>query len=212
MRELIIVMGGSFNPPTIAYQKLMLEAVERLGAAKGIFVPSPHGYVKTKMRRAKHPDETLSEQLRLEMLQAMAADDPRLCADDLEYHRTVKGYTYETMVSVQEKYPDATVCFLAGGDKVEIISRWHRIREFLDRFHIIIVKRDGEDPHAAIEDNPLLRQHKDKLHVIPAPAGIDGISSSAIRDLLRSGESNAEEMCHPAVWDMIVRNGGIRKT
>jgi ribA/ribD-fused uncharacterized protein len=115
------------------------------------------------------------------------------------------------MLEIQEKHPDATVFFLAGGDKVDIFPRWHRISEFLERFHIIVVKRDGEDPEAAIEANDFLRSHKDKFHVIEAPQGIEGISSSAIRDKLREGQSGAEEMCHPKVWKMIRENGGIGK-
>ena len=211
MNELIIVMGGSFNPPTIAHQRLLLGAVNTLGAHKGIFFPSSHAYVKTKMKRAKHPEETLVEAMRLKMLNVMAEDDPRLLVDDLEYHRKGKGYTYETMLEVQEKYPDATLYFLAGGDKVDIFPRWHRINEFLERFHIIVVRRDGEDPEAAIEANNFLRSHKDKFHVIEVPDGIEGISSSAIRDKLREGQSGAEEMCHPKVWQLIQQNGGIGK-
>lgn len=211
MNERIIVMGGSFNPPTIAHQRLLLGAVNALGADKGIFVPSSHAYVKTKMKRAKHPEETLIEYLRLKMLTAMAEDDPRLTVDDLEFHRKGKGYTYETMLEVQEKYPDATLYFLAGGDKVDIFPRWHRINEFLERFHIIVIKRDGEDPEAAIEANDFLRSHKDKFHVIEAPEGIEGISSSAVRDKLREGEPGAEKLCHPKVWKLIQENGGIGK-
>ena len=85
MNERIIVMGGSFNPPTIAHQRLLLGAVNALNAHKGIFVPSSNGYVTSKMKRAKHPEETLPEHLRLKMLSAMAEDDPRLTVDDLEY-------------------------------------------------------------------------------------------------------------------------------
>lgn len=209
MNELMIVMGGSFNPPTIAHQRLLLSAVNVLGAHKGVFVPSCNAYVTAKMRRAKRPEETLCEYLRLKMLNAMAADDPRLLVDDLEYHRKGKGYTYETMLQLQEKYPDATLYFLAGGDKVDIFPRWHRIEEFLERFHIIVVRRDGEDLEAVIEANDFLRQHRDRFHVIDAPDGIDGISSSAIRDKLRCGEDGAEEMCHPGVWKLIRENGGI---
>lgn len=211
MNERMIVMGGSFNPPTIAHQRLMLGAVDALNADKGIFVPSSNGYVKAKMKRAKHPEETLVEHLRLKMLTAMAEDDPRLAVDDLEFHRKGNGYTYETMLEVQEKYPDATLYFLAGGDKVDIFPRWHRINEFLERFHIIVIKRDGDDPDAAIEANDFLRQHKDKFHVIPAPEGIEGISSSAVRDKLRNGEPGAEEMCHPKVWKLLMQNGGMGK-
>ena len=211
MNERIIVMGGSFNPPTIAHQRLLLGAVNALGAHKGIFVPSSHAYVKTKMKRAGCPAETLPEHLRLQMLQTMAEEDPRLTVDDLEFHRKGRGYTYETMEEIQEKYPDATLCFLAGGDKVDVFPRWHRIREFLERFHIIVVRRDGEDPETAIEANVFLRQYQDKFHVIEAPEGIEGISSSSIRDKLRNGEDGAEEQCHPGVWKLIQENGGMGK-
>lgn len=211
MNETIIVMGGSFNPPTIAHQRLLLGAVDALGADKGIFVPSSHTYVSIKMRRAKRPKEVLPEQIRLEMLEAMAADDPRLEVEDCEFYRTEKGYTYESMESIQEKYPDARLFFLAGGDKVSVISRWHRIRKFLDRFQILVVKRDGDDPETGLQENPFLCEHLDRFRIIPAPDGLDGISSSAVRDMLRDGESGAEEMLHPKVWEILQRNGGVRK-
>lgn len=211
MKETIIVMGGSFNPPTLAHQQLLLHAVNILKADRGIFVPSSHTYVSIKMRRSKHPREVLSEQIRLEMLEAMASDDPRLEVNDCEFHRTEKGYTFESMESVQEKYPDAELFFLAGGDKVSAISRWHRIREFLDRFCILIVQRDGDDPETALRENPFLSQHLDRFRVIPAPDGLNSISSSAVREKLRDGIPGAEEMLHPKVWEILQRNGGIRK-
>ena len=123
MREKIVVMGGSFNPPTIAHQRLLLGAVETLGAARGIFVPSSHAYVSAKMRRDKHRNEVLPEEARLRMLLAMAADDPRLEVEDCEFHRAERSYTYESMEAVQEKYPEAELYFVAGGDKTAVISR-----------------------------------------------------------------------------------------
>jgi len=204
-------MGGSFNPPTIAHQRLLLGAVNALGADKGVFAPSSHTYVSIKMRRAKHPKEVLSEQIRLEMLQAMAADDPRLLVEDCEFYRVGKGYTYESMETIQQRHPDATLYFLAGGDKVSVISRWHRIREFLDQFQILLVKRDGEDPETGMRENPFLLEHMERFRIIPAPDGLDGISSSLVRDKLRAGEAGAEEMLHPKVWEILQRNGGVKK-
>ena len=107
MNERIIVMGGSFNPPTSAHQRLLLGAVKELGADMGFFVPSSHTYVSIKMRRAKLPKEVLPENVRLRMLNAMCEDDPRLTVDDCEFYRTEKGYTYESMETIQEKYPEA---------------------------------------------------------------------------------------------------------
>ena len=211
MNPVIVVMGGSFNPPTMAHQRLLLGAVNELGADKGIFVPSSHTYVSIKMRRAKFPGEVLREDVRLRMLKAMCEDDPRLMVDDCEFHRTEKGYTYESMETIQEKYPEAELFFLAGGDKVSVISRWHRIREFLERFKILVVKRDEDDPETGLRENPFLREHLDRFQIIHAPDGLEGISSSAVRDKLRNGESGAEEMLHPRVWEILMENGGMRK-
>ncbi len=209
MQNRIIVMGGSFNPPTIAHLRLLLAAVEAADAARGIFVPSSHTYVRIKMRRAKRPAEVIPDELRLEMLRAMAAEDPRLGVDDLEFHRTEKGYTYETMDAIQAENPDSELCFLAGGDKVEAIARWHRIREFLPRFTILMVRRDGEEPESAIEAHPFLRQYRDRFRMMEAPDGLDGISSSALRDMLRVGDPGAEALCHPAVWTLLRENGYV---
>ena len=51
MKQKIIVLGGSFNPPTIAHQVFLLSAIEALGADLGIFVPAPYPYVKKKMAK-----------------------------------------------------------------------------------------------------------------------------------------------------------------
>ncbi len=207
----IVVMGGSFNPPTLAHQKILIAALEALNADYGVFVPSSHTYVQNKMRKLKHPKEVLSEQLRLQMLQVMAADDPRLGVNDLEFHRTEKAYTYETMEAVQAQYPEAKLYFLAGGDKVEIIARWHRIRDFLERFSIITIRRDGENPTAAIETHPFLQRYQDRFLVIESPEGIEGISSSAVRDKLRFGDPSAEFLCHAGVWTLLQKNGLLKK-
>ena len=209
--EIIVVMGGSFNPPTLAHQRLMLAAVEAMGADRGVFVPVPHAYLCIKMRRDRHPGEVLAEPVRLRMLEAMAAEDPRLLVDDLEYHRTEKGYTYETMEALQQKYPDARLLFVAGGDKIGPIARWHRIREFLDRFQILLVRRDGEEPETVLRAHPFLSQYQDRFCIMPAPDGLEGISSSAVREKLRNGESGAAEMLHPVVWQLLQENGGVKR-
>lgn len=205
----IVVMGGSFNPPTVAHLRLMRATLDELCADMGIFVPAPDEYVKRKMKKSGTPDEVLSEEIRMEMLSAMAEDDPRIKVDDLEYHCEEKPYTYETMCALQEKYPDATLWFLSGGDKVGIYPKWHRIAEFLASFRIIVVKRDGEDPERDIEANDFLRERRESFYIMNAPEGVDGISSSAVRASFRSCENGAREMCHPRVNEIFDRIGGM---
>lgn len=51
----IVVMGGSFNPPTLAHYKLMSCAIAALDADKGIFVPVSDAYLKRKMKSDSRP-------------------------------------------------------------------------------------------------------------------------------------------------------------
>lgn len=209
MPEKIIVMGGSFNPPTLAHLKILQSAVTETLSDRGIFVPSDNEYVKRKMRGTEYPFEVLSEKLRAEMLFEMCKDDPRLSVDTCEYTRTERGKTYETMLMLREKNPGAELCFLAGGDKITIISRWHRIDEFLRDFKIAVMKRDEYDPMAEIMGNPYLCKYADRFEIISAPEGIDKISSTAVRDAFRTGIRDFDGILHPGVEKLLIYNKGM---
>ena len=51
MTNRIAVMGGSFNPPTVAHLRLMQAAMNAIDACAGIFVPTGYEYVAEKMRK-----------------------------------------------------------------------------------------------------------------------------------------------------------------
>ena len=73
----IVVMGGSFNPPTTAHYTLMKKAVDALEANIGFFVPVSDAYLKRKMRHS-HPPVVLSPEMRVRMLRSMCSDGNRL--------------------------------------------------------------------------------------------------------------------------------------
>jgi len=107
--ENIVVLGGSFNPPTIAHYKLMIAAVDAVNATRGIFVPTAHAYVAKKMKKLHCPEDILSESLRMEMLRSMCAKDDRLDVSGIRFtgsgvsmERTAKGYDYEMLAALQE--------------------------------------------------------------------------------------------------------------
>ena len=200
----IIVMGGSFNPPTLAHQILMLSAIEDSGAQYGIFVPSNHDYVSKKMKRLKLKREVLSEDARLRMLQSMCMDDQRLQVNTCEYGRDPKLKTFETMETIQNEYSDAELWFLVGCDKISIIPRWHRSKEFLQKFKILITTRDELSPESIIESNPYLLSHVEAFRLLKEPEKIKEISSTKVRNMIRNGDMQAEELVHPSVWKILV--------
>ena len=48
----IVVMGGSFNPPTAAHLKIMQTALDMVNAGTGFFIPVSFPYLKRKMMKA----------------------------------------------------------------------------------------------------------------------------------------------------------------
>lgn len=213
----IVVLGGSFNPPTMAHLRLLLGAVDELGADKGIFVPSSDEYVRNKMAGTKESDFVLSESVRAEMLSVMATEDLRLCVENVEFGKKATGEhkwrTIDTLNALSAEYPDSEICFLMGGDKLDVLPRWTRIGEILENYRIIAVKRDGDDPERDIASNEFLSRNRDRFYIMDAPDGMEGVSSSAVRRCVRGDDSAAaRDMCHPDVWlllrDVLERNTG----
>lgn len=199
----IVVMGGSFNPPTIAHLRLLQNAIRAIGADKGIFVPSSDRYVRNKMKKIGRENQTLPEGLRCQMLEAMAQTDPRLEVDDREFYYTEKKCTYDTMLAIQADRPHDTLYFLAGNDKLSVIPRWHEITPFLDQYCIIVCRRDDEDPEETIAANDFLRARRHHLMVIEAPEGINGISATALREAIEQNDPGMRELCHPNAWPLL---------
>ena len=209
----IVVLGGSFNPPTTAHLALMKAAVDAAGAQLGLFVPTPFWYVEKKIAKIGHKEETLPDELRIELLNSMCSGDKRLAVDSCELQRQKgeRSFTYETLEKIQEKYPESQVFFLAGSDKLHIIPRWHRIKEFVERFGIMVAKRQGEMPETVISNHPFLSAHKETFTVFTVPDWLDTISSSAFREKLRSYDLSAKGMVTKDVWELLKKNGKIPK-
>lgn len=202
MEKAVVIMSGSFNPPTIAHHKTMLAAVDALAAEKGIYVPTPAKGLRYKMRKAGFPEEVLSEEIRTAMLCAMAEEDPRLEVSDAECKHP-KWHAMETMKHFREAYPDAELYYLIGSDNLAMFLRSRRLEKFLEYFHFAVVVRDGEYTDPVLMANEIAWARKDRFAIIPSPMEKDGISSTAVREKFRAGEPGAEEMLHPRVMEQM---------
>lgn len=198
----IVVMGGSFNPPTIAHLKLMLAAVDGVEADRGVFVPTSFTYVGRKMYRAKSAPLWFSEEMRQKMLTAMCADDSRLAVDVREFGAT-SPQTLATLSSIALENPDAEVFFIIGADKLNDMKRWGTRGELLDRFRFIVFERHGEEVRQRILEDVDFCDHVDSFVVLSPPPDVDRISSTEVRERFYTGKS-CEELVHPSVWQTLV--------
>lgn len=208
----IIVLGGSFNPPTIAHLKLMQSAIAQLSTGslfediRGIFVPSSDAYVRRKM--GKKPSEAdhsvFPEKLRVDMLKSFHEIDHNLFVDDCELGtENVKGHTVDTLCAIQQENQNAQVYFIFGGDKLEGLPRWGSYEPLITQFKVIIFGRDGLDAKQIIQSNPALAKYSDSFVVLQQPEGLDGISSTAVREKIRKNE-RVDDMLTPDVYTMLL--------
>ena len=211
----IVVFGGSFNPPTSAHMRLLTAAMDGVGAELGVFVPSNDAYVTKKMAKSDYPSEVLSERTRSAMLRAMCAGDDRLTVDEGEYgYSGTGGGSIDTMRRIGERYPEAEqLYFLFGGDKLKSFVKWKTFREFCGSCKIIVFRREGFDPGREIEETKALREERDAFVILPAPEGVDGVSSTAVRDAVRRGdEEGARAMLTPGVYALLEGSPVRRET
>lgn len=195
----IVVMGGSFNPPTTAHYKLMKEAVDALEADIGFFVPVSDAYLRRKMRHS-HPPVVLSPEMRVRMLRSMCYDDNRLQVCEKEIG-TIEARTMPTLISLQEDYPDAELYFLMGADKFDLLAHLTDKREFLDAFKVVLFSRENDTLKQALQNHEVLSNYQDRIVILPQPEGTESISSSLVRERMLNEESCQDLLC-PSVWEL----------
>lgn len=194
----IVVMGGSFNPPTVAHLKLMKAAIDAIDACTGFFVPVSDAYLKRKMRH-NHPPIVLSPKLRIQMLQAMCTDSRmRVCEIEIG---TIEARTIPTLFALQEDFPDAELYFVMGADKLGLLIHLTEKRNFLDDFRVILFSRESESLESTFNKNKILSSHLEHIVTLPQPEGTDAVSSSLIRERMLNGESCQDLMC-PGAWEL----------
>ncbi len=201
MAERVVVMGGSFNPPTIAHWLLMRAALDVVDARVGYFVPVSFAYLKRKMVRAGQGHLSLPDDLRVDMLRAMAASDERLRVYTDVMDRPFSN-DCELMGRIQEAHPGSTAYGVFGADKLGLLEHFATDRDFFGRYGCVFFAREGERLDAGLVGRDLCARNADALVFASAPAEAEGISSTRVRDHLFDIDAVAD-MLHPSVVPML---------
>jgi len=94
---------------------------------------------------------------------------------ETELDRTILVETYDTVVEMNQTYPDRELCFVFGADSTETMLEWKGGQWLLDNLPMLVIARDG---HTL---NPLARSAVE-LKIKTPP-----ISSTEVRARLAEG-------------------------
>jgi nicotinate-nucleotide adenylyltransferase len=125
-------------------------------------------------------DELLDENLRLKMIEMAIADDNRFEACSIEFGMPKPNYTYLTLTTLAEKYPEHQFTPIIGGDNLQSFHLWKNYESILENYQLFVYRRAG------FHENPLLANHK-KISLYEVP--LLNISSTYIRETLQAGKS-----------------------
>jgi nicotinate-nucleotide adenylyltransferase len=163
------IFGGTYDPPHQGHLIVAQDAWSSLRLDRVRFMPAaipPH-----KAGRTITP-----AWLRLEMLRAAVAGDPRFEIDPYELERGGRSYTVDTLRALRSREPDTEFVLLIGADQHAEFSTWREADTIPGVARIAVLTRDGAIPAG-----------RDSRFEWVAVTRID-ISSSEIRRRVGAGE------------------------
>jgi len=178
---------GSFNPIHIGHLVIANHLVEYSDLDQVWFVVTPHNPFKNK-------NTLLDNYQRLEMVYRATKDYTKLKPSDIEFNLPQPNYTINTLVHLQEKYPQHEFALIMGEDNLKSFHKWKNYELILENHHIYVYPRVSDQKVETRFDG-----HK-KIHVINAP--LMELSSTFIRNAIKEGK-NVQPMLPQHVWEYL---------
>lgn len=166
------VLGGTFDPPHVGHLIVASDVCAALELDRLLFIPAadpPH----------KRGRVHASAELRLEMVRAATAGDPRFEVDDIELRREGESYSVDTLRELKEREPEAEIFFVIGVDQLREFGSWREPDVVARLARLVVVSRAGdgasEQPDVAFP-------------VLPVRVTRIDLSATDVRQRVRDGE------------------------
>lgn len=127
--SLVLVFGGSFNPPTKAHFEIVRKLLERFDHARVLLLPVGDDYDKPELIAFWH---------RRNMLERLFKCEDRVIVSNEEAESPYRG-TLETLNRLSDTYDD--IRFVIGSDQLEGLTQWINYQKLLERYRFIVLTR-----------------------------------------------------------------------
>lgn len=187
----LAILGGTFDPVHHGHLRAALEVREFLGLDEITLLPAgspPHR--DNPVTPAAH---------RLEMLRRAIAAVPGFAIDERELRRPGPSYMVDTLAELRAASGAAPLVLAVGQDSANALDQWHRWRDIFPLASLVFISRPGDQEsysgELAAELAGRFTGSVEQFLAHPAgrvlkvPVTGLGISSTAIRAVLRAGGS-----------------------
>ncbi len=202
------IFGGTFDPIHYGHLRTAFEMLQALSLDEVRFMPCGD---------PPHRGQTFAPaSQRFEMVKVAVDGQPGFTVDDREIRRDGPSYTVDTLETLRQEYPEASLGLIIGMDAFLGLTRWHRWEDILDLAHIVVAHRPGWtapdmgvlgellEARGSLRSDDLRRDVSGCIH-IHAVTQLE-ISSTDIRELVAGGR-DPRFLMPDAVRDWIATNG-----
>lgn len=200
---------GTFNPIHVGHLIIANHMAEHADLDQIWMVVTPHNPLKKK-------NTLLDDYHRLQMVHLATEDFPKIKPSDIEFKLSQPNYTVNTLVHLEEKYPNYEFSLIMGEDNLKSLHKWKNYEAILAHHEIYVYPRleakvSVEEAISSDADNldlKILQKFGTKIHMIDAP--VVEISATFIRDNIKKGK-NVQPLLPAKVWDYIDHNNFYKK-
>lgn len=178
---------GTFNPIHIGHMIIANYMVEFSDLDEVWFVITPRSPFKLK-------ETLLPNHHRLAMANIAVENYPKLKTSDIEFNLPEPNYTINTLIHMEEKFPNSQFCLLLGEDNLKGFQKWKNYETILKNYDLYVYPRISKE-----NVDPQFLNHA-KIHRVNAP--IVEISSTFIRKAIKD-KKNISTMLPFNVWKYI---------
>ena len=187
MKKKIGLYFGTYNPIHVGHMAIANHMAEYSNLDEVWLVITPHNPFKKK-------SSLLSDHHRYQMVYEATKEYQKLKPSTIEFKLPQPNYTINTLVHIQEKYPDFEFCLIMGEDNLKSFHKWKNYEVILENYHIYVYPR--------ISDLPTNNQFTNHPHIHLIDAPIMEISSTFIRKSI-AAKKNVRPLLTEAVWKYI---------
>ena len=178
---------GTFNPVHNGHLAIANHMAEFSDLDQVWFVVTPQSPFKKK-------STLLSNNHRYQMIDRALEHYPKLRVSDIEFGLSKPNYTINTLLYLEEKYPDLMFALIMGEDNLKSFHKWKNYESILERHHIYVYPRITEKGSVTPFD-----KHP-KIHHVNAP--IMELSSTFIRKAIKQ-RINVRPLLPENVWNYL---------
>ena len=147
---------GSYNPIHIGHLIIANYMANHTKLEQVWLVVSPHNPLKEKSALINMYD-------RLEMCKLAVDEATNIRVSDVELKLPQPSYTIDTLIYLQEKYPEHEFSIIMGADNLKSFKKWKNYEIILRDYHIHVYPRPGIEasgfenhPSITITQTPLM--------------------------------------------------------